>query len=409
MLVLAGSAGRWPASAPPGAGSRGCGPAARAPRVVPYEKGTRRSPARGREGTRRGVGPCRERGPLARIRAARRASPGMRAGGPRSQGRSMREGNPAVAGPRPRRNKARCWSLPGARAAGPHPRRRARAPGDAGRRPALPGSFHARREPGGRRPAAAKEQGAVLVLAGSAGRWPASAPPGAPPRGCGPAARAPRVVPCEKGTRRSPARGREGTRRGVGPCGERGPLARIRAARRASPGMRAGGPRSQGRSMREGNPAVAGPRTRRNKARCWSLPGARAAGPHPRRPARLPGDAGRRPALPGSFHARREPGGRWPAAAKEQGAVLVLAGSAGRWPASAPPGAPPRGCGPAARARGFTRGLAVARASISGDRIHGEVARRPSLLQPRRDDASWRTFRCLHPRLKPFGLWGADA
>ena len=41
--------------------------------------------------------------------------------------------------------------------------------------------------------------------------------------------------------------------------------------------------------MEVGNPAVAGPRTRRNKARCWSSPGARAAGPHPRRQARLPG------------------------------------------------------------------------------------------------------------------------
>ena len=36
--------------------------------------------------------------------------------------------NPAVAGPRPRGNKARCWSSPGARAAGPHPRRQARFP-----------------------------------------------------------------------------------------------------------------------------------------------------------------------------------------------------------------------------------------------------------------------------------------
>ena len=46
---------------------------------------TRRSPARGREGTSGGVGPRRERGPLARILAAKRGSPGMRASGPRSR------------------------------------------------------------------------------------------------------------------------------------------------------------------------------------------------------------------------------------------------------------------------------------------------------------------------------------
>ena len=34
------------------------------------------------------------------------------------------------------------------------------------------------------------------------------------------------------------------------------------------------------------------------KARRWSSAGARAAGPHPRRQARFPGDAGQRPALP---------------------------------------------------------------------------------------------------------------
>ena len=39
--------------------------------------------ARGHEGTRRGVGPRRERGRPA-CRAARRGSPGMRASGPRS-------------------------------------------------------------------------------------------------------------------------------------------------------------------------------------------------------------------------------------------------------------------------------------------------------------------------------------
>ena len=46
----------------------------------------------------------------------------------------------------------------------------------------------------------------------------------------------------------------------------------------------------------------AGPRTRGNKARCWYSLGARAAGPHPRRQARLPGDAGQRPALLGLDH-----------------------------------------------------------------------------------------------------------
>ena len=55
--------------------------------------------------------------------------------------------------------------------------------------------------------------------------------------------------------------------------------------------------------MRVVNPAVAELRTQGNKARCWSSPGARAAGPHPRRQARFPGDAGQRPALPGLAHA----------------------------------------------------------------------------------------------------------
>ena len=173
-------------------------------------------------------------------------------------------------------------------------------------------------------------------------------------------------------SRRSPDRGREGTRRAVGPRRERGRPARIRAARRGSrecgpaarapkarsmrssePGGRrpadareqgaplvragsAGGPPAsappgaaprgcgpaarapRARSMRLANPAVAGPPTRGNKARRWSAPGARAARPHPRRQARLPRMRAGGPRSQGSFHASREPGSRWDADAREQ-------------------------------------------------------------------------------------------
>ena len=76
---------------------------------------------------------------------------------------------------------------------------------------------NASRQPGGRRPAEEKEQGAVLVVAGSAGRWPA-----------------------------------------------------FRAAGRGSPGMRASGPRSQGSHAAPTTlprSRWCGPRTRRHRCR----------------------------------------------------------------------------------------------------------------------------------------------
>ena len=55
------------------------------------------------------------------------------------------------------------------------------------------------RQPGGRRPADEKEQGAVLVVAGSAGRWPASPGSHATPTAL------PRSRRCGSRTRRNPA------------------------------------------------------------------------------------------------------------------------------------------------------------------------------------------------------------
>ena len=133
----------------------------------------------------------------------------------------------------------------GARAGGPHPRRQARFPGDAGQRPALPGVRSLRASTPGL---------GARTRRNKARRW------------CSPGPRAP---------------------------------ARIRAARRGSPGMRASGPCSQGLVPCERPPRASVRGRAGNKARRRCSPGARAAGPHPRRQARLPGDAGQRPALPG--------------------------------------------------------------------------------------------------------------
>ena len=216
--------------------------------------------------------------------------------------------NPAVAGPRTRGNKARPWSSPGARAAGPQPRRQARFPGDAGQRPALPGLASglwqagsvagtrtrgntARRwsAPGPRAagpqprrqarfPGEAGQRPALPGLA--SGLWQAGSVAGTRTRGntarrwsapgarAAPAAAARRASPGKRasGPRsqgwqaasgrpdRSPGRVRVGTRRGGGPRRDRGPLARSRAARRASPGKRASGPRSRGWQAASGRP-----------------------------------------------------------------------------------------------------------------------------------------------------------
>ena len=50
-------------------------------------------------------------------------------------------------------------------------------------------------------------------------------------------------------------------------------------------------------------------------------------------------------AFPGLVPCERPPRGLGARTRREQGTALVLAGSAGRWPASAPPGAAARGCG----------------------------------------------------------------
>ena len=207
--------------------------------------------------------------------------------------------NPAVAGPRTRGNKARPWSSPGARAAGPHPRRQARFPGDAGQRPALPGLASGLWQAGS--------------VAGTRTRGNKARPwssPGA--RAAGPQPRRQARFPGDAGQR--PAL--PGLASGLWQAGSvAGTRTRGNTARRwSSPGPRAAGPqpRRQARFPGEAGqrPAlpglasglwqagsVAGTRTRGNKARRWSAPGPRAAGPHPRRQARFPGEAGQRPAL----------------------------------------------------------------------------------------------------------------
>ena len=153
--------------------------------------------------------------------------------------------NPAVAGTRTQGNKARRWSSPGPRAAGPQPRRQARFPGEAGQRPALPGLASGLWQAG--------SVAGTRTRGNKARRWSA---PG--PRAAGPQPRRQARFPGEAGQRP------------------------------ALPGLASG-------LWRAG--AVAGTRTRGNKARRWSAPGPRAAGPHPRRQARFPGEAGQRPAL----------------------------------------------------------------------------------------------------------------
>ena len=56
--------------------------------------------------------------------------------------------------------------------------------------------------------------------------------------------------------------------------------------------------------------------------RRWSSAGARAAGPHPRRQARFPGDAGQRPALPGLVPWKRSPRAPVPGRAGDKPGVL---------------------------------------------------------------------------------------
>ena len=157
----------------------------------------------------------------------------------------------------------------GARAAGPHPRRQARFPGDAGQRPALPGARSLRASTPGL---------GARTRRNKARRW-CSPGPRAPARiraarrgSPGMRASGPRsqgLVPCERPPRAS-VRGREGTRHGGGARRERGPPARIRAARRGSPGMRASGPRSQGSfhaSVQPGAPVPDAQGTMRRRAR----------------------------------------------------------------------------------------------------------------------------------------------
>ena len=406
------TAGRWPASAPPGAGSRGCGPAARAPRGVPPRPSTS-WPLRRRHGDRAERSIVPDRGPLARFRAARRGLPGMRASGPRSQGCSAPAVDLMATATTPWRPR-RAVDCSGPRAAGPLPRRQARAPGDAGQRPALPGVFRP-----GRRPHGHCDDGMETAPSGrlfrTAGRWPASAPPGAGSRGCGPAARAPKGVPPRPSTSWPRRHGDRAIvpdrvplarlttawrpRRAVDCSGPRaaGPLPRRQAR---PPGMRASGPRSQGcsapavdlmatattawrprRAVDRSGPRAAGPLPRRQarppgmrasgpRSQGCSAPavdlmatattawrprravdcsGPRAAGPLPRRQARAPGDAGQRPALPGVFRPGRRPHGHCDDG-MESASSGRLFRTAGRWPASAPPGAGSRGCGPAARA-----------------------------------------------------------
>ena len=280
------------------------------------------APGCGREGTRRGVVPRRERGRPARIPRRQARLPGdagRRVSAPKgsqaasiirvmlNRGRerlrfqrfgicSMRVGNPAVAGPRTRGNKARRWSSPGARAARPH-----------------------------------------------------AAPPGAAPRGCGPAGKRSRrlasgidhssYVKSRSGTPSfstvwicsmrvgNPAFAgplTRGNTHGVGRRRERGRPARMPRRQAGLPGdagRRVSAPggsqaasvirvmSNRGRerlrfqrfgicSMRVGNPAAAGPLTRGNTHGVGRRRERGRPARMPRRQARLPGDAGRRPALP---------------------------------------------------------------------------------------------------------------
>ena len=224
----------------------------------------------------------------------------MRASGPRSQGSFPGTFQPGAGLGRPGNKASRRFS-PGPRAAGPPSAPPGAVPGDAGQRPALPGVVPGN-FPNRAGPRTRWEQGIASVLTGTAGRWPAFRAARRGPRGCGPAARAPR------GRSRKlskPGRGSDalGTRHRVHSHRDRGPLARIPRRQARSPGMRASGPRSQG-SFPETFQTGPGLGRAGNKASRPFSPGPRAAGPHPAPPGAVPGDAGQRPAVPGSFLSR---------------------------------------------------------------------------------------------------------
>ena len=214
----------------------------------------------------------------------------MRAGGPRSQGSFHARIQP---GPGARRERGPLARMP---------RRQARLPGDAGRRPALPGILpreHSTRAP---------------VLAGSAGRWPACrAVRRGSPADAGRRPALPGLLPREHSTRAPVLAGSAG----------RWPA--CRAARRGSPGMRAGGPRSQGSFHASIRP---GPRC---------SPGARAAGPHAAPPGAAPrgcGPAARAPRAPSTRAFDPGPGAR-----RERGPLARMPRRQARLPADGGPAA----------------------------------------------------------------------
>ena len=388
MLGLAGSAGRRPASAPPGAVPRGCGPAARAPRgsfLASVHPGPRCADA---QGTRRGVGARRERGPPARIRAARRGSPGMRRPAARAPRGAAPGERPPRASVRGRAgNKARCWGSPGARAAGPHPRRQARSPGMRASGPRSQGLVPGERPP---RASVRGRAGNKARCWGSPGARAAGPHPRRQARSPGDAGQRPALpggsflASVHPGPRCADA---QGTRRDVGARRERGPPARIRAARRGPPGMRASGPRSQGLVPCERPPRASVRGRAGNKARCWGSPGARAAGPHPRRQARFPGHAGQRPALPGARSRRASTPGLGARTRREQDTAVGLAGSAGA----------PRGLVPGERPpRASVRGRAGNKA-----RCWGSPGARAAGPHPRRQARCWCSMGARGPRTEP--------
>ena len=371
------------------------------PSLVPRERSTRGSGARTR-GTRHAVGPRRDAGQRPASRADRRGSPGMRASGPRSQasfhasvqpeapvrGRGE-HGTPLVlagsagrrpasappgavpgdAGQRPalpslvprerstrgsgartRGNTARRWSSPGARAAGPHPAPTGAAPRGCGPAARAPKPRSTRAFNPRLRCADAREHGTPLVLAGSAGRRPASradrrGSPGM--RASGPRSQASFHASVQP---EAPVRGREGTRHAVGPRRERGPPARIPRRQARLPGDAGQRPALPSLVPRERSTRGSGARTRGNTARRWSSPGARAAGPHPAPTGAAPRGCG---------PAARAPKPRSTRAFNPRLRCADAGNTARRWsspgaraagPHPAPTGAAPRGCGPAARA-----------------------------------------------------------
>ena len=136
--------------------------------------------------------------------------------------------------------------------------------------------------------------------------------------------------------------------------------------------------------MEVGNPAFAGPRTRGNKARRWSSPGARAARPHAAPPGAAPrgcGPAGKRSqrlasgighssyvkSRSGTLRFQRfeicsmramNPAVAGPRTRRNKARRWSSPGARAARPHSAPPGAAPRGCGPAGkRSRRLASGL----------------------------------------------------